>query len=84
MKLANNPTSSLENLFFQSHNNSKELFKEVYINNKLITNEKIMKFAWMVIPFFNLGKEIYTKSANLHQKQLLFLIKMMTINLNKC
>ena len=32
MKLANNSINSLENLFFQLQNNSKELFKEVYIN----------------------------------------------------
>ena len=140
MELTNNSISSLENLFFQLQNNSKELFKEVYINllklllwniplyiiisygsksidttylkviglwtfflmqyppfkafimilgklvisiindfynfgekksdNKLITNEKIMKFAGMVIPFFNLGKEIYTKSAKNVLKQI--------------
>lgn len=133
MEITNNSISSLENLFSQLQNNSKELFKEVYINllkllvfniplffiisygskaidfryiaiiglwffflmqyppfkafimilgkllisiindfynfgnkkseNKLITNERLIKFAELIIPFFNLGKEIYTKSA---------------------
>ena len=133
MELTNNSFASLENLFYQLQNNSKELFKEVYINllklllfniplyiiisygtknidfrylavlglwafvllqyppfkafimilgklvislindfynfgdrkdgKKLITNEKLIKFAEMVIPFFNLGKEIYKESA---------------------
>ena len=133
MELTNNSFASLENLFYQLQNNSKELFKEVYINllkllffniplyviisygsknidfryiaviglwvfvlmqyppfkaftmilgkliislindfynfggkkdgNKLITNEKLIKFAEIVIPFFNLGKEIYKESA---------------------
>ena len=32
MELTNNSFASLENLFYQLQNNSKELFKEVYIN----------------------------------------------------
>ena len=31
--------------------------------NKLISNEKLIKIAEIIVPFFNLGKEIYTKSA---------------------
>ena len=31
--------------------------------SKLINNEKLIKIAEIIVPFFNLGKEIYTKSA---------------------
>ena len=31
--------------------------------NKLISNEFLISIAEIVVPFFNLGKEIYTKSA---------------------
>ena len=140
MELTNNSISSLENLFYQMQYNSKELFKEVYINllkllifniplyiiisygsksidiryleviglwsfflmqyppfkafimilgklvisiindfynlknrkrgEKLITNEKIVKLAEMIIPFYKLGKGIYTKSAKSVLKQI--------------
>ena len=139
-ELSNNSISDLENLLSKLQNNSKELFKEVYINllkllcwniplyiilkytshmidtryiiaiglwlfflmqyppfkaflmilgklvislindfynigekksdKKLITNEKMIKFAEIAIPFFHLGKEIYTKSAQNVLKQI--------------
>ena len=131
MELTNNSIESLENIFYQLQNNSKELFKEVYINllklllwniplffifnyfgtlidfkyiqviglwtvillqyppfkafvlilikliisiindfgnfkrkkkNKL-SNENLIKIAEIIVPFFRLGKEIYSKSA---------------------
>ena len=31
--------------------------------NKLISNERLIKIAEIIVPFFRLGKEIYTKSA---------------------
>ena len=139
-ELSNNNISNLENLLYQLQNNSKELFKEVYINllklllwniplciiisygtnaidtryliiiglwffvlmkyppfqafimilgkliisiinyfynfgerkneNKFLTNEKLTKFAEIFIPFFRLGKEIYTKNAKNALKQI--------------
>ena len=39
-------------------------------DKKLITNEKMIKFAEIAIPFFHLGKEIYTKSAQNVLKQI--------------
>ena len=140
MELTNQSISSLENMFYQLQNNSKELFKEVYINllklllwniplyfmityfsNKIDTryiqvfglwffflmqyppfkafimilgklvvslindfinwrgkrndsglknNEHLIRIAEIIIPFFNLGKEIYTKSAKNVLKQM--------------
>ena len=140
MELTNQSISSLENMFYQLQNNSKELFKEVYINllklllwniplyfmityfsNKIETryiqvfglwffflmqyppfkafimilgklvvslindfinwrgkrndsglknNEHLIRIAEIIIPFFNLGKEIYTKSAKNVLKQM--------------
>ena len=32
-------------------------------NNKLMSNEKLIKIAEIIVPFFNLGRQIYTKSA---------------------
>ena len=121
MELTNQSISSLENMFYQLQNNSKELFKEVYINllndtryiqvfglwffflmqyppfkafimilGKLVVslindfinwrgkrndsglknNEHLIRIAEIIIPFFNLGKEIYTKSAKNVLKQM--------------
>ena len=36
---------------------------EVKKERALISNEKLLKIAEIIVPFFNLGKEIYTKSA---------------------
>jgi hypothetical protein len=36
---------------------------EVKKERALISNEKLVKIAEIIVPFFNLGKEIYTKSA---------------------
>ena len=139
-ELSNNSISNLENILYQLQNNSKELFKEVYINllklllwniplciiisygsqainiryliiiglwffvlmkyppfkafimilgkliisiindfynfgerkseNKFLTNEKLTKFVEIFIPFFSLGKEIYTKNAKNALKQM--------------
>ena len=141
MEITNNSFVSLENFVYQLQNNSKELFKEVYINllklllwniplffiinycgsminityiqiiglwtvvllqyppfkaflmilikliisiikdfgnfrkeknnnNNLISNEKLVKIAEIFIPFFKLGKEIYTKSAEAVMKKM--------------
>ena len=133
MEITNGQIASIESLFGKLQNNSKELFKEVYINllkllfwniplyiilsytgdmidtryikviglwffflmqyppfkafmmifgklivavindfynlnqkksdKKLITNEKLIKLAEIIIPFFNLGKAIITKNS---------------------
>ena len=39
-------------------------------DNKLMCNEKLIKIAEIIVPFFRLGKEIYTKSAKAVLKKM--------------
>ena len=45
-------------------------FSEKKSNKKLITNEKILKFVETIIPFYNLGKAIYSKNGKNVLKQI--------------
>ena len=45
-------------------------FSEKKSNKKLITNEKLLKFVETIIPFYNLGKAIYSKNGKNVLKQI--------------
>ena len=45
-------------------------FSEKKSNKKLINNEKILKFVETIIPFYNLGKAIYSKNGKNVLKQI--------------